>query len=362
MNRSFIIEPAADLVHFHSVFVPRQATLARELRRLGIPYVVTPHGGLMPQVLERGKAKKLVYSAFVERERIRKASGIAYVTPDGEGDIRKYIGQFDGPVHWVPNPVNIGQLQAHSWQPDGARPRLTFLGRYDVYHKGIDRLANVAQRIIDADFQLYGIRDQKTSRYLDVLEEFGPPNFHVNSPIFGEEKLSALSRSTMYVQLSRWEALSISILEAMAIGVPCVIGEGMSMASIFTTNDLGLVVSTNPDLAARQILAALDQPEQLRAWSERSRAYVIENFLPARVAERIITVYEEALDFYFSTGRGASFVTPIEGNGERSDPLTGFGNQHNQKKRDSKNFEYLFDRRQRGIEQVVDTFAASDDA
>ncbi|MEZ4569742.1 MAG: hypothetical protein R2849_05325 [Thermomicrobiales bacterium] len=68
VNRSFIIEPAADLVHFHSVSYPGRQRSPGSLRRLGIPYV-NSHGGLMPQVLERGKAKKLVYSAFVERER-----------------------------------------------------------------------------------------------------------------------------------------------------------------------------------------------------------------------------------------------------------------------------------------------------
>ncbi|MEZ4569743.1 MAG: glycosyltransferase [Thermomicrobiales bacterium] len=113
---------------------------------------------------------------------------------------------------------------------------------------------------------------------LDVLEEFGPPNFHVNSPIFGEEKLSALSRSTMYVQLSRWEALSISILEAMAIGVPCVIGEGCRWRRYSGRTTWDSSFRRIPTWRHVRSSPRSISLEQLRAWSERSRAYVIENF------------------------------------------------------------------------------------
>ena len=298
VGRTLILEPAVDIVHFHSVFLPRQATLARWLRQWGIPYLVTPHGGLMPQVLNRGRVKKQLYGALVEQPRIRQAAGIAYITPDGEPDIRRYVPEFTGPVRWVPNPVDVERLQAHGWHPDGDRPRLTFLGRFDVYHKGLDRLAEIARRVPDADFHLYGIEDLKTKPHLDVIRRFGPPNLQIHGPVFGAEKLEALGRTTMYVQVSRWEALSISILEALALGAPTVIADGMSMASMLSANDLGLVVSTHPDIAAGQIRAALAGPQRLQAWSDRSRLYAQRNFSPPVVARRIIEVYEEALEWY----------------------------------------------------------------
>ena len=294
-----------DIVHFHSVFIPRQATLARALRRRDIPYVVTPHGGLMPQVFERGRLKKAVYSKLVEQTRIRHAGGIAYVTPGGEEAIADFVPGYSGVLRWVPNPVDVDALQRHRWRAGSARPRLIFLGRYDVYHKGLDRLAEIARRVPEADFHLYGAPDPDTLRYLDVLRRHGPPNFQVNDPVFGAEKLETLSSATMYMQVSRWEALSMSILEALALGTPCVIAESMSMAAMFATHDLGAVVSANPVVAAKQLTELLKNRSRLEAWSKRSREYARDQFSPESVACQIIEVYQEVLARRSFRSRGA---------------------------------------------------------
>lgn len=358
---ALIVEPAADIVHFHSVFIPRQATLARDLRRWGMPYVVTPHGGLMPQVLERGRWKKRAYSSLVEQPRIQMSSGIAYVTPAGEADIRRFVPGFRGPMHWVSNPVDVEQLASVDWNPQGPRPQLTFLGRYDVYHKGLDRLAEIARRVPEADFHLFGVEDPKTKRHLDAMRRSGPANLFVNGPVFGAEKLEALARSTMYIQVSRWEALSISILEALAMGVPTVIAESMSMASMIRENDLGLVVSIHADLAAVQIGQALAATERQRAWSASSRAYARNHFSPRAVAEKVMEVYDEALDYYFSTGT-TRIPGALESDRHVLNAPARLFDEHDQKERDSKYLENLLYRRDSGVEKAVDSLSAGDDA
>jgi glycosyltransferase involved in cell wall biosynthesis len=314
--RALTRERRPDIVHFHSVFVPRQATLARALRRAGIPYVITPHGGLMPQVLSRSRLKKQIYGALVEKPRFRHAAGIAYVTPGGEQTIRDYAPGFAGALEWVSNPVAVDELQAQRWSPAPGRPRLLFLGRFDVYHKGIDRLAAIAARLPDADFALYGADDPGTIRQLDRIRAHRPPNLSFNEPVYGPEKIELLSVAAMYVQVSRWEALSISILEALAMGVPCAISETMSMAEMFREHDLGLVLSAQPARAARQIADALHDRRQLETWSARSRAFSRETFAPDAVARRVLAVYDAALAFgrasLFTKLDGQSWIAPAE--------------------------------------------------
>lgn len=361
ISPELIIEPAVDIVHLHSVFIPRQATLARDLRRWGIPYVVTPHGGLMPQVLERNQIKKRIYSLLVEQPRIRHAAAVAYITPGGGEDIRRFVPDFDGPVRWVPNPVNVERLGAIGWRPEGSRPQLAFLGRYDVYHKGIDRLAEIAKRLPEVDVRAYGIEDPKTLRHLDVIRRFGPPNLTINDPIFGEEKSKVLAHSTMYVQVSRWEALSISILEALAIGIPCVIAESMSMASMFRSNDLGLVVSTRPELAAAQIREALAVPERLDAWSAHARAFARQHFSPKAVTEKIMGIYEDALAHYHSGGAG-SIMAGFKRNRQAGQASFDFGEQCQDEEGSAENLEDFFNRRHRRVEKVVDLLIVGNDA
>ncbi len=356
----FIHRSPADIVHFHSVFTPRQATLARLLHRWSIPYVITPHGGLMPQVLERDRLKKAIYSTLIERPRFRRAAGIAFVTPDGERDIRSYIGRFDGPLRWVSNPVDVRTLQQHAWEPAGERARLVFLGRFDVLHKGLDRLAEIARRVPEADFQLYGTEDPDTRSYLDCIRAHRPANLSFHPPVFGAEKLEILRQATMYIQVSRWEALSISILEALTLGIPTVTSQTMSMASMIHDNRLGLVVPAEPRLAAEMVRGTLSDPAQLRLWSECSRAYARILFAPDAVARQVIGVYEEALDCWAK--RLGNLVELPQPESDIWRELLSQIEQHQEKDRKPAQLEDLLDRRRHRIGEAVESPAFGNDA
>ena len=87
-----------DVVHMHSVFVPKQASLARDLRARNIPYVITPHGGLIPAVQQRGKVKKAVYRQVIEQPRFMGAAAIGEVTPNGESDVYAFVPRYQGQI------------------------------------------------------------------------------------------------------------------------------------------------------------------------------------------------------------------------------------------------------------------------
>lgn len=284
-----------DIVHMHSVFVPKQASLADRLRALGIPYVITPHGGLIPAVQQRGRAKKSIYRRLIEGPRFMGAAAVGEVTPNGEGDVHAFVPRYRGPVRWIPNPVNAKLFDDACWKPDRDPQRLVFLGRFDVVHKGIDILVETARRTPEAQFELYGNDHTPTKERLEGLRRSLPPNVAIRPPIFNQEKVCALTSATMYIQMSRWEALSISILEAMYAGVPPVITETMSMAPIIREHDAGLVVPLDPARAAPLISAALNDPAQLQNWSHNARRYARATFAPRPVAETYIRLYEEAL-------------------------------------------------------------------
>ena len=88
-----------------------------------------------------------------------------------------------------------------------------------------------------------------------------------------------LARASVYVLPSRSEGLPLSLLEAMAAGVPCVatavggvphlageqVGEGGGKAAV------QLVEPRQPEALARQILALLDDPAAAEALRQRAR-------------------------------------------------------------------------------------------
>ena len=297
-----------DVVHMHSVFIPQQAVMARVLRQRGIPYVIKPAGGLLPQVLRRNVIKKGLYSLLIERPRFMGAAAIANVTPGEEDAIRAYLPSFRKPVRWISNPVNVQELGPHRWQgvpSNAAQKRISFLGRFDVLCKGIDVLVEIARMLPEAQFDLYGTEDAKTRDWLARLQQKQPANVAFHEPIFGAAKGKMLAGATLYLQPSRWEGFGISVAEAMYLGVPCAISGTMNMAGIFRPRELGLVLSADPRDAADQIREALSRPEQLQQWSQRGRDFARTHFHPRVVVEKYLALYQEAIDAR-SAGQGKS--------------------------------------------------------
>ena len=290
-----IASESPDVVHMHSVFIPRQATLGRVLNEIGIPYVITPHGGLAPQVLRRGLVKKTVYSWLRERPRFMGSSAIALVTPAEERAVRSFIPDYHKPIRWMPNPVEVDKLDPNRWHGVAQDKRIAFLGRFDVLVKGIDILIEIARLLPDIKFDLYGTEDPKTLDWLNKLKQNLPANVSFNKPIFGIEKAEMLSKATMYLQPSRWEGFPVSVAECLYIGVPSVITDTLDLAQLFYQHGLGLVVPPDPARAAEHIRAAMADEPLLRQWSEHGQQFATKHFHPAAVANKYVKLYEEVV-------------------------------------------------------------------
>ena len=85
-----VVAWAPDIVHFHSVHIPRNVALAAHLVRSGIPYCVTVHGALFPAALQRGRLKKALFSQLVERRYLNEARFLHAVSPDEIEAIRRF--------------------------------------------------------------------------------------------------------------------------------------------------------------------------------------------------------------------------------------------------------------------------------
>lgn len=284
-----------DLVHMHSVFLPKQATLALTLTKFNIPYVITPNA-MHPELLRRGWLKKSLYSWVLEKPRFSRAAAIAAVTPREADIIKTFIPNYTKLIRWIPNPINVYELDGQTWEGNVSKKRLIYLGRYDVIHKGIDIMTNIARFLpLDIEIHLYGRKEPKTAHLMKSLEQHLPPNMHLHNPIYRVEKAEVIAQASLYLQTSRWEVFGISVAEAMYLGVPCAIAATMNLADLFQQHDLGLVLPTNPKNAADRLAETMSQPAQLHRWSEQARSYAQQHFHPKTVALKYLALYEEAI-------------------------------------------------------------------
>src|SRR4030095_11763788 len=96
-----VLASAPDIVHFHSIHIPQNIVLAACLRRAGVPYCVTVHGGLFRAALRRRWLKKTLFNACFERRYLNEAQFIHALSPQETEVVRRH--GVRRPIVMVPN-------------------------------------------------------------------------------------------------------------------------------------------------------------------------------------------------------------------------------------------------------------------
>lgn len=279
-------ETPPDLLHMHSVFIPAQAKLAVWAKLHSIPYIITPHGGVAPEVLRRGRLKKAAYSTLLERPRFRLAAAITAVLEPEKRELRAFIGHDRPSVFVIPNAMEDAPAEV----PVIACEDVVFLGRLDTVNKGLDRLADYAAHMTDVTFGVYG---RPSARSRDALPDF-PANVTLRDPVYGEEKWSVLRSAAVYMQLSRWEVFGLSVFEAMMVGTPPIVSREMHVAPLVQSWGGLAVDAGRPKDWAEHVRTLIDgradrTPLEYMAESASSMTRV------GKVADQYDSVYEVAL-------------------------------------------------------------------
>lgn len=290
------------VLHLHSVFRPVHRALAAAARRRGIPVVLSPHSGLAPALLRRDRLRKWVYGELVERRFHRTAAGVHALQLVERDDVVRYC-RARRPVAVIPNPVDRELLHAPPWPGPGrgpgpevaprSRPRVVLLCRYDVYQKGLDRVDALARHLPGVDFRIHGHTDKNGPGQAAALMAQAPPNLWFEPPVHGDDKLDVLRAADLFLQPSRVEGLSVALVEAMALGVPCAVSSYVGRSLDMDAQATALVLDDDPAVAAAQLGELLPDRARLAGFGRRARAYARGELDPDVVARR-------HLDHYFS--------------------------------------------------------------
>jgi glycosyltransferase involved in cell wall biosynthesis len=312
------------IVHFHSVYIPAFANLARRLRRLGVPYAVTPHGALSPFVMSRRSYLKRGYRIAVELPLLNHAAFV-HAVGDQE-DIVAY--GVNAPIVFAPNGVELRAIPARmdhtrilQRRPGWHDARvLVFIGRLDPFHKGLDLLLRGFRKALEETPRLrlvlvgpdYRGGEQVVRRLISLLclDE------HVLlwGPAFGDEKYDLLASGDVFVLTSRWEGGPIALLEAMAFGKPCLVTNAADRRRAIEHSGAGWVIGADVDeIASAMRDLARQRNDALRAIGARARELVCREFTWPRTAETLVQGYAR-----FVVNRSAT--EPLSRSREQANP------------------------------------------
>ena len=299
-----------DIAHLHGVYVPEMVAVARLLRRLGIPYVVSAHGSLSPLILARGdRLRKFVFRLLFTK-RYLKGAAFLHIHAQGEVNDARAFGVWSPLVlaehgfDWASIP--FGQINAN-WLserfPEHARSfKLVFLGRLDPWTKGIDVLLEGLRRVAgtslgDLALFLIGPPKRRYRRVLPALVKKLRLSDRVVfvGPLYDPvEKFSALASADLFALTSRFEGFPLVLLEAMASGKPLLVTPGTNATAMVAAHRIGWVCDLDPADIARGLLDAFRRRDELPSMGEAAKE-AVRQMTWRHAAERLVAAYTSAV-------------------------------------------------------------------
>jgi glycosyltransferase involved in cell wall biosynthesis len=289
-----------DLAHLFYVRVPKFFYVARLLKKRGVPYVVSLHGGMDSTEMLRRRYRKLVYWHAIEKWIHAHAAGLHFVSEGERADYRATWAIVRPADSVVPNILEI-PAEAPLWPgpADLSRPRFAYFGRYDVWHKGLDlalaMLRALRGRGIEGQLHLYGAAGAYAAAVRRLLAAYGDVPVVDHGFVGGPERFARMVGHDVYLQYSRFEVFGLSLAEAMGVGLPSFLSERAALAPTLAAAGAAVEIPMEPDRAAAVVAHALARPDLLNDVGARGRAWVRSECAPAAVVSRMDGFYERAL-------------------------------------------------------------------
>lgn len=281
-----------NIVIFHELYREPFIRLSHECKCTNIPYVIIPHGGLTHRAQKIKAYKKIPANLFVFHNFFRNAALIQYLS-----DVEHNTSIIKEKTFVCGNGVIVSNKE-HKFNK-GLGLRILFIGRYDIYFKGLDILLD-AVNLIKEDMRkknisltLFGTGKPKEE---ETLRKYIQQNklaeiVKLNGPIYGDDKISQYQSFDCFIQTSRSEGQPLGVMEALSYGMPVIVTPGTSFSELVERNKMGIACEFNATSISKAILHAAEERDTFKTMSKNAIDFMRNNYDEDVIAQKAIYKY-----------------------------------------------------------------------
>ncbi len=287
------------LVHLHSVFLWPTAAAAALARRADIPYVLSPRGMLVKDLIgRRSRYAKSAWIELFEKRNLQRAAAI-HVTSAVEAHELRRFGWSLPPVEVIPNGVDaLSASHEGTVSPDvrevATGHPLLFLGRLS-WKKGLDRLLRALALTREPELAIVGTDDESITPQLQQMAAdlgIGHRVRFLSRTVLGADKEYLFASARAFVLPSYSENFGNTVLEAMQRGLAVITTPEVGASQIVLDAKAGLVTEGDAHTLGGAIQGLWSSDAMARTMGDAGRRHVDQHFGWPQIAAEMEGLYE----------------------------------------------------------------------
>ncbi len=280
-----------DIVHIHSALAPtvtvlRAGLLALAARSRGCTVIVHAHGGNIETWLRTPLRRRLLHVSMLPAHRV------VAVWSAGERALQEALGPAK--VRLIDNGVDCSRYAEPGTPHDP--PRVLYVGLLTP-RKGVLDLIEASRMLtaqgVPHELRLLGGTPDEGPDAAVPVHEAADGTATLLGTRAPEDMPQAYAEADVFCLPSWWEAMPLSVLEAMAAGLP-VVATDVGDVSRLVTPSCGHVVPTkSPHLVAEALRPLLEDVDVRRRMGAAARHRARSEFSSSATADAIGALYDE---------------------------------------------------------------------
>jgi glycosyltransferase involved in cell wall biosynthesis len=234
------------LVHVHAVFNHASVAAARACRRADVPYVVRPLGTLDPWSMKQKPVRKHLFWYLFAKRLLAASAAVHYTAAAEKTAAEAYFGMNHGRV--VPLGVNVNGLQnpegvANYFPMLSGKPYVLVVSRLHP-KKCLAELIEAFKSVPVQRWRLV-IAGDGPREYVEFLKGKADRSERIvfNGWVEGKQKEALMRGASLFALPSRQENFGLSVMEAMACGVPVLVTPQVNLAREIDDAGAGWIVN-----------------------------------------------------------------------------------------------------------------------